>query len=140
MSPSSIHHGLGPGAGLLLALLGWLTLAPGAEAHCGSRAKAAAAASRDPSAGLEVVALGAESSPSAPGPTPACDGPSCSRRTPTHLPGRGFEPLHARGDGLAEVVAPPHPPASSRRTRAVDETLDDPRTPSEVFHPPRRPC
>lgn len=139
MTPSSIHRGLGPGAGIVLALLGWLLLAPGGQAHCGSRnVTTAADASRDPAAGLEVVSLGSGSSPLAPDPGPVCDGPSCSRRTPTPLPGRGFESTPARGDDLAVADAPPAPSPSTRRPRVPDETLDAPRAPSGVFHPPRR--
>ncbi|WP_337176914.1 hypothetical protein [Paludisphaera sp.] len=139
MSPSSIYRGPKAGAGILLALVAWLALAPAAGAHCGSRAMSGASASLDPSAGLEVVALGAESSPLDPPPTPACEGASCSGRAPAPLPGRGFETIPSRGDGMAEAVATAHPPASSRRPRVVDETLDDPRAPSGIFHPPRRP-
>jgi hypothetical protein len=137
MSPSTIYRGLGPGAGIVLALLGWLALAPAAGASCGSRAIAAAWGSRDPAAGLEVVALGVESSPFAPDSAPTCDGPSCSRRAPTPLPGRGAETLAAHGDGLADAPASTSPPASSRRAWGVDATLGDLRAPSGVFHPPR---
>lgn len=139
MSPSSIQRGLRSGAGIILALLGWLLLAPGVQAHCGSRdVTTAEAASRDPFAGLEVVTLGAEPSPFEPAPAPACNGPSCSQRTPTPLPGRGFESTPARGEGLAENIHTLPPPPEARRPRVPDETLDAPLAPSRIFHPPRR--
>lgn len=139
MMPSSIQRGLRPGAGIVLALLGWLLLAPGARAHCGSRdVTTVGDASRGRAAGLEVVTLGSGSNPFAPDPASACSGPSCSRRAPTPLPGRGFESLSPRGDGLAEADAPPPLAPSALRPRVHDEAIDAPRAPSRVFHPPRR--
>jgi len=134
MSSSAVNRGRGPGAWVVLALLGWLSLATGARAHCGSWATSAAA-TRDPTAGLEVAALlGAVEDD----PSPTCRGPYCSRSEPTPLPGRVAESLANPGDALAVVAALPAVPSSSGRPRVLDEALPSPRAVSGVFHPPRR--
>ncbi|WP_165252393.1 hypothetical protein [Paludisphaera soli] len=147
MKPPSIQPGNRPGAGILLAFLCGLLLAPRAvEAGCGA---AMGLASRSASlARLEILghdAHGPMATPEegAPAPVPdgvpRCSGPSCSNDVPSPPPSGGLQPAPGRGEALSATQLVAADPPGPLAFPVSDERLDPSAEASRVFHPPRRP-